>query len=305
MVMEALLLTVIMTSVPLILAATGEVVAERSGVLNLGVEGMMLMGAVAAFATTSLTGNPYFGVVAAATAGTLTAAVFALFALGLATNQVATGLALTIFGAGLSGLVGDPFVGGTVDGLHIVALPGLADIPVLGTLLFRHDLLAYLSIIMLFVVAWFLNKTRAGLILRAIGNNHDSAHALGYAVLRVRCAAVLFGGLMAGLGGAYLPLVLTPHWSEGMTAGRGWIALALVVFASWMPSRILVGALLFGGITIMQLAGQARGWELPSQFLSMLPYLATIAVLVLISRHRNFALTRAPANLGRIFVGVK
>jgi ABC-type uncharacterized transport system permease subunit len=162
-----------------------------------------------------------------------------------------------------------------------------------------------LSIIMLFVVAWFLNKTRAGLILRAIGNNHDSAHALGYAVLRVRCAAVLFGGLMAGLGGAYLPLVLTPHWSEGMTAGRGWIALALVVFASWMPSRILVGALLFGGITIMQLAGQARGWELPSQFLSMLPYLATIAVLVLISRHRNFALTRAPANLGHIFVGTK
>ncbi|MGB2241117.1 MAG: ABC transporter permease, partial [Candidatus Puniceispirillaceae bacterium] len=274
--MDALVLTVILTSVPLILAATGELIAERSGVLNLGVEGMMLMGAVAAFAITSLSGNPYFGIVAAACAGGITAGVFAIFALGLATNQVATGLALTIFGAGLSGLVGAPYVGGTIDGLGVLAIPFLSDLPVLGGLFFKLDFLAYFSILMLGLVGFFLNNTRAGLILRAVGNNHDSAHALGYSVLQVRCGAVIFGGVMAGLAGAYLPLVLTPHWSEGMTAGRGWIALALVVFASWMPSRILIGALLFGGITIMQLVGQARGWEMPSQFLSMLPYLATI-----------------------------
>ena len=303
--MDALVLTVILTSVPLILAATGELIAEKTGVLNLGVEGMMLMGAVAAFAVTSLSSNPYFGIIAAACAGGITAGVFAIFALGLATNQVATGLALTIFGAGLSGLIGAPYVGGTIDGLAVVAIPFLSDLPVLGGLFFKLDLLAYFSILMLGLVGFFLNNTRAGLILRAVGNNHDSAHALGYSVLRVRCGAVIFGGIMAGLSGAYLPLVLTPHWSEGMTAGRGWIALALVVFASWMPSRILIGALLFGGITIMQLVGQARGWEMPSQFLSMLPYLATIAVLVLISRNRNIALMRAPAYLGRIFIGTK
>ena len=303
--MDALILTVILTSIPLMLAATGELIAERSGVLNLGVEGMMLMGAVAAFAITSLSGNPYLGVMAAGAAGAMTAAIFAVFTLGLATNQVATGLALTIFGTGLSGLVGAPFVGGTVDGLQAWSIPVLSDLPVLGGLLFQLDLLAYGAFVMLALVAWFLNKSRAGLILRAVGNNHDSAHALGYSVLRVRCAAVIFGGLMAGLAGAYLPLVLTPHWSEGMTAGRGWIALALVVFASWMPSRILIGAFLFGGITIIQLVGQARGWEMPSQFLSMLPYLATIAVLVLISRDRNFALMRAPAHLGRIFIGTR
>ena len=303
--MEALILTVIMTSVPLILAATGELIAEKSGVLNLGVEGMMLMGAVAAFATTSLFGNPYFGVIAAASAGALTAAIFAIFALGLATNQVATGLALTIFGTGLSGLVGAPFVGSTVAGLQAVSIPVLSEIPFAGKLLFSLDALAYCSIIMIVIVIWFLNKSRAGLILRAVGNNHQSAHALGYSVLWVRFWSVTFGGLMAGLAGAYLPLVLTPHWSEGMTAGRGWIALALVVFASWMPSRIVIGALLFGGITIMQLVGQARGWEMPAQFLSMLPYLATIGVLVLISRNRDLALVRSPSDLGRIFIGTR
>ena len=301
--MEALILTVLLTSVPLIFAATGELVAERSGVLNLGVEGMMLMGAVAAFAATSLSGNPYLGVLAGAAAGASTALVFAVFALGLATNQVATGLALTIFGTGLSGLIGEPFVGGTIDGLHELPVPLLADLPVVGPLLFQHDFLAYLSVVSLVVVALFLQRSRAGLILRAVGNNHDSANALGYPVRAVRLGAVLFGGMMAGLGGAYLPLMLTPHWSEGMTAGRGWIALALVVFASWVPSRILIGALLFGGITIMQLAGQARGWAVPAQLLSMLPYLATIVVLVAIARNREFALANSPACLGRIFVG--
>ena len=300
--MEALILTILLTSVPLIFAATGELVAERSGVLNLGVEGMMLMGAVSAFAATSVLGSPYVGVFAGAVAGAVTAVVFALFALGLATNQVATGLALTIFGTGLSGLVGAPFVGGTVDGLPVFAIPFLADIPVLGNLLFKHDIMAYMSVAFLVFVALFLNRTRAGLVLRAVGNNHDSAHALGYPVLLVRFYAVSFGGMMAGLGGAYLPLVLTPHWSEGMTAGRGWIALALVVFASWIPSRILAGALLFGGITIMQLAGQARGWTIPSQMLSMMPYIATILVLVIIARNRRFALINSPACLGRIYM---
>ena len=299
--MEELILTVLLTSVPLVFAALGELIAERSGVLNLGVEGMMLMGAVAAFAAAMASGNPYVGIVAGGIAGALTAGVFAVFVLGLATNQVATGLALTIFGTGLSGLVGAPFVGYAIEGLPQLHVPLLADLPVVGKLLFQHDIMAYGSIVFVALVAWFLTRTRAGLILRAVGDNHDSAHALGYSVLGVRLMAVLFGGMMAGLGGAYLPLVLTPHWAEGMTAGRGWIALALVVFASWMPWRVLVGALIFGGITIMQLAGQARGWAIPSQYLSMLPYVATIVVLVLISRNREFALANSPACLGRIF----
>ncbi len=299
--MEQLILTVILTSVPLIFAASGELIAERSGVLNLGVEGMMLMGAVSAFAIAMGTGSPVLGMFAGAIAGAITAGIFAFFALGLATNQVATGLALTIFGTGLSGLIGAPLVGHAIDGLPQIHIPVLADIPILGMLLFQHDIMVYLAVIMVGLCAWVLNATRAGLIIRAIGDNHDSAHALGYSVLGVRLLAVIFGGMMAGLGGAYLPLVLTPHWAEGMTAGRGWIALALVVFASWRPWRVLGGALIFGGITIMQLAGQARGWTIPSQFLSMLPYLATIIVLVVISRNREVALANSPACLGRIF----
>ena len=299
--MEQLILTVILTSVPLIFAASGELIAERSGVLNLGVEGMMLMGAVSAFAVAMGSGSPVLGMFAGAFAGAITAGIFAFFALGLATNQVATGLALTIFGTGLSGLIGAPLVGHAIDGLPQIHIPLLADMPFLGMLLFQHDIMVYLAVIVVGLCAWMLNATRVGLIIRAVGDNHDSAHALGYSVLGVRLLAVMFGGMMAGLGGAYLPLVLTPHWAEGMTAGRGWIALALVVFASWRPWRVLGGALVFGGITIMQLAGQARGWTIPSQFLSMLPYLATIIVLVLISRNREFALANSPACLGRIF----
>ena len=299
--MEQLILTVILPAVPLIFAASGELIAERSGVLNLGVEGMMLMGAVSAFAVAMGTGSPLLGMFAGAFAGAITAGIFAFFALGLATNQVATGLALTIFGTGLSGLIGAPLVGHAIDGLPQIHIPLLADIPFLGMLLFQHDIMVYLAVIMVGLCAWVLNATRVGLIIRAVGDNHDSAHALGYSVLSVRLLAVMFGGMMAGLGGAYLPLVLTPHWAEGMTAGRGWIALALVVFASWRPWSVLGGALVFGGITIMQLAGQARGWTIPSQFLSMLPYLATIIVLVLISRNREFALANSPACLGRIF----
>ena len=299
--MEQLILTVFLTSVPLIFAATGELIAERSGVLNLGVEGMMLMGAVTAFAVALGTGSPFLGMLAGGGAGALTAAVFAFFTLGLATNQVATGLALTIFGTGLSGLMGAPLVGKAIDGLPQMPVPLLAEIPLLGTLLFNHDIMVYLAVALVILSAWVLTRTRLGLVVRAVGDNHDSAHALGYSVLGMRALTVIFGGMMAGLGGAYLPLVLTPHWAEGMTAGRGWIALALVVFASWIPSRVLGGAIIFGGITIMQLVGQARGWAIPAQFLSMLPYLATIFVLILISRNKEFALANAPACLGRIF----
>ena len=296
---DELLLTVLLTSVPLILAATGELVVERSGVLNLGVEGMMLMGAVAAFGAASLSGSPYIGIVSGGLAGMAVAAVFALFVLGLATNQVATGLALTIFGTGLSGLIGAPLVGQAIDGLPSMTLPLLSDVPLIGAF-FKLDIMAYLSILIVALTSLFLMRSRAGLILRSVGINHDSAHALGYNVLQVRFFAILFGGFMAGLGGAYLPLVLTPHWAEGMTAGRGWIALALVVFASWQPWRVTIGAVLFGGVTIMQLAGQARGWTIPAQFLSMMPYLATIVVLVTISgRGRN--VFGAPAHLGKRF----
>ena len=296
---EELLLTILLTSVPLVLAATGELVVERSGVLNLGVEGMMLMGAVSAFGAAILTGSATVGMIAGAFGGMMTAAIFGLFALGLATNQVATGLALTIFGTGFSGLIGAPLVGKAIEGLPTLSIPLLSELPLIGVA-FQLDALAYISVLLVAVVAYFLKRTRWGLVLRATGANHDSAHALGYNVLGVRWCAVLFGGLMAGLAGAYLPLVLTPHWAEGMTAGRGWIALALVVFASWQPWRVVVGAILFGGITIMQLAGQARGWTIQPQFLSMLPYLATIIVLVSISRSGG-VLHKAPAHLGRIF----
>ena len=296
---EELLLTVLLTSIPLILAATGELVVERSGVLNLGVEGMMLMGAVAAFGAASLSGSPYIGIMSGAMAGMFVAAIFSLFVLGLATNQVATGLALTTFGTGLSGLIGAPLVGQAIEGLPALHLPFISKLPIFGAF-FQLDILAYSAILIVGLTSIFLMRSRAGLILRSVGINHDSAHALGYNVLKVRLYAILFGGFTAGLAGAYLPLVLTPHWAEGMTAGRGWIALALVVFASWQPWRVTIGAVLFGGVTIMQLAGQARGWPIPAQFLSMLPYLATIIVLVTIACRGHIALG-APAHLAKSF----
>ncbi len=300
--MIELLLTVILSSIPIMLAANGELIVERSGVLNLGVEGMMLMGAVVASITAIITGNPNLGILTGALAGLITSSVFAFFALGLATNQVATGLALTIFGTGLSGLLGASFVGKAITRLEVLPIPILSKIPVLGVLLFSHNIIVYFAFLMVFLTAWFLHYNRGGMVLRAVGNNHDSAHALGYSVLGVRWLAVLFGGFMAGLAGAFLPLVLTPHWAEAMTAGRGWIALALVVFASWRPLRVPIGALLFSGITIMQLVGQARGWTMPAQFLSMLPYLATIIVLVIISRNKEFSMINSPACLGKIFI---
>ena len=303
--MLELIIAVILSSIPIMLAATGELVVERSGVLNLGVEGMMLMGAVIASITVITTGSLFLAVIFGALSGLLTSIVFGFFALVLATNQVATGLALTIFGTGLSGLIGADYVGKAIQRLDALNIPILSNIPYLGPILFSHNILVYFSFIIVFIVGWFLLKTKSGLVLRAVGNNHDSAHALGYSVVFIRFCSVMFGGLMAGLGGAFLPLVLTPHWAEGMTAGKGWIALALVVFASWRPLRIPIGALLFSGITVMQLVGQARGWAMPSQFLSMLPYLATIAVLVIISRNKEFSIINAPASLGKLFIAGK
>ena len=300
--MIELLMVVILSSIPILFAATGELVVEKSGILNLGVEGMMLMGAVVASITVITTGNQYLAIITGALSGVLTSLIFGFFTLILATNQVATGLALTIFGTGLSGLVGADYVGKAISRLDSVKVPVLSEIPVLGYILFTHNILVYLGFIIVFIVGWFLYKTKSGLILRAVGNNPESAHALGYSVISIRFLSVMFGGFMAGLGGSFLPLVLTPHWAEGMTAGKGWIALALVVFASWRPLRIPVGALLFSGITVMQLVGQARGWSMPSQFLSMLPYIATIVVLVLISRNKEFSIINAPASLGKIFI---
>jgi len=297
----AILLTVITAATPLLIAAIGELVVERSGVLNLGVEGMMIMGAATGVATAIVTGSSALGVLAAIGAGMALAALFALLTLGLAANQVASGLALTIFGLGLSGVVGAPFVGMQREGIGKIALPLLSDIPVIGPILFRQDPFVYASLALVAGVAWFLWRTKAGLTLRACGENPVSAHALGYPVLRIRLYAVLFGGACAGLAGAYLSLVLTPFWTAGMTAGRGWIALAIVVFASWLPLRAMLGAYLFGGLIILQLHAQTAGVAVPSQLLAALPYLITILALTLIMAARRGAGGVAPAGLGQPF----
>jgi simple sugar transport system permease protein len=269
---------------PLVFAALGELVTEKSGVLNLGVEGMMVMGAVCGFVVAAQTGSLWLGVLAALLAGAAMGGLFALLTLTFQANQVAAGLALTIFGLGASAYIGLDYTS--------VALTGMQP------LLFSLDPLIYLSFVLFAGVSWFLYRTKAGLVLRGIGEAPASAHAIGYPVIPIRYLAVMFGGAMAGLGGAYLALVYTPLWVEGMAAGRGWISLALVVFATWRPLRVLFGAYLFGGITIVQFHVQAIGVDLPSQLLSMLPYLATIVVLVLISRDLNTIRLHAPASLG-------
>ncbi len=286
---------------PLVFAALGELVTEKSGVLNLGVEGMMLVGAVVGFMATVTTGNVYIGILAAVLAGMLMSLVFGVLTLSLMTNQVATGLALTIFGVGLSAFLGIKYVGTPISGLKPVDLPVLSDLPVIGPLLFGHDLLIYFSFALFAAVAWLLYRSRAGLVLRAVGESHDAAHALGYPVIVIRYLAVLFGGACAGLSGAYLSLVYTPQWAENMTAGRGWIALALVVFATWRPGRAMAGAYLFGGITIMGLHVQALGFEVSSHLVATLPYIATIIVLALISRDATKIRLNAPASLGKPF----
>ncbi|QDP21240.1 ABC transporter permease [Bradyrhizobium cosmicum] len=298
---EAIILAVLAASTPLLIAATGELVTERSGVLNLGVEGMMIVGAACGFAGAWLTGSIFIGALFGVVAGTLMSLIFALMALGLAVNQVATGLALTILGVGLSGLIGAGFVGERITPAVHLYIPGLTDIPLMGRVLFGEDAFVYFSVALVASVWWFLYRTRPGLILRACGDNHVSAHALGYPVLRIRTFAVMFGGACAGLAGAYLPLAYTPFFIPGMTAGRGWIALALVVFSSWRPGRLVVGAYLFGAVTILQLHAQGWGVGIPSQFMSALPYLATVIVLVLLSRARTGGST-APAALGTVFV---
>lgn len=295
------ILTVITASTPLLFAATGELVTEKSGILNLGVEGMMLVGAMAAFAVASTSGSGLAGIVAGAAAGAAMAMVFGFLTLTLLANQVATGLALTIFGIGISALIGASFVGFALEPLPKLAIPMLSNIPAIGSILFSQDILVYLSFMMIVAVSWFLSGTRPGLILKAVGENHDSAHALGYPVVAIRYAAVLFGGAMSGLAGAYLSLAYTPLWAENMTAGRGWIALALVVFATWRPGRVILGAYMFGAITILQLHAQGWGIDIASQFMSMLPYLATILVLVLISRDKMKIRLNAPQCIGKMF----
>jgi len=315
---ESILLTIATAATPLLLAAIGELVVERSGVLNLGVEGMMVMGAVCGFGAAALTGSPWIGMLAAILAGILFSLLFGFLTLSIATNQVATGLSLTLLGLGLSSMIGEAFVGspgvklptlaqGIVEvpmiGSPIAGLLGtLSGIPVVGPLLFAQDPIFYISIALVVGVAWFLFRTRAGLVLRSVGDNHASAHALGTNVIGIRYLAVMFGGACAGLAGGHLSLVYTPQWVENMTAGRGWIALALVVFASWRPLRLLAGAYLFGAVSIGQLHAQALGLGIPTQLLSALPYLATVLVLVLISRNRRLTMMNTPASLGQPFV---
>jgi simple sugar transport system permease protein len=291
----------VVAATPLIYAALGELIAERAGVLNLGVEGMMLVGALAAFAVGVSTGSLLAGYLAAACASMLLALLFAVLTLSLQTNQVATGLALTLFGLGLSAFAGRKFTGLPVEGMHAVSIPVLKDLPFLGPLLFRFDWAVYGSILLYFIINHLLHRTRAGLTLRAVGESPAIAHALGQPVMLTRYLAVLFGGAMSGVAGAYLSTALTPMWVEGMSAGRGWIALALVVFATWKPLRVLFGAYLFGGVTLMQLHAQGLGLNVPSEILSMLPYAATIVVLVIICRNPNTILLNQPASLGKSF----
>lgn len=299
---EDILITIATAATPLLIAAVGELVVERSGVLNLGVEGMMVMGAVTGFGVALATGSPWLGVLAAIIVGALFSLLFGFLTLTLVTNQVATGLALTLLGLGLAGMLGESFVGLPGVKMSYLYIPGLTDLPVVGKLFFGQDPLFYVSLLLTGGVAYFLFRTRAGLTLRSIGDNHASAHALGIKVIAIRYLAVMFGGGCAGLAGAYLSLVYTPQWNENMTAGRGWIALALVVFASWRPWRVLAGAYLFGAVSIGQLHAQALGIGVPSQLLSSLPYLATVVVLVLISRNRRLTMVNTPASLGRPFV---
>ncbi len=296
-----ILVSTVVAATPLIYAALGELVTERAGVLNLGVEGMMLVGAVAAFVAGIASGSLILAFVAGMLAATTLSLLFAFLTLSLQTNQVATGLALTLFGIGLSAFIGRGYAGMPIERVPKLDIPGLSDLPVIGPTLLNYDALVYLSIALYSAVSWFLNHSRAGLRLRATGESPTVAHAIGEPVLAIRYLAVMFGGAMAGIAGAYLSTALTPMWVEGMSAGRGWIALALVVFATWKPLRVMLGAYLFGGVTVLQLYAQGFGVEVPSEFLSMLPYAATIVVLVIICRDPKTILLNQPASLGKSF----
>ena len=285
----------------LAIAALGLLINEKSGIVNLGAEGMMLCAAIAGFATVVHTGNDWLGFAAGMGAGALLAGLFALLVIWLNTNQYATGLALSLFGAGFSAFVGTRYVQEKLPERPHFAVPGLADIPFIGPALFKQHPLVYVAIAVTVGIIWFLYRTRAGLVLRSVGESPESAHALGYPVRRIRLLAVLFGGAMCGLAGAYLAVIYTPLWVEGMVAGKGWIALALTTFATWRPLRVLFGAYLFGGVTMMQFHLQSQGVDIPSQFLSMAPYVATIVVLALISRNPTWIRINMPASIGKPF----
>jgi simple sugar transport system permease protein len=302
-----------MDSLPLLFAATlnsgtvlafaalGLLINERAGIVNLGAEGMMLVAAVAGFATVVHTGNDWLGLGAGALAGAAMAAAFGVLVIWLNTNQYATGLALSLFGVGFSAFIGIRYTQEKLGERPNFQIPGLADVPLLGPALFRQHPMVYVAIALTVAIAWFLYRSRAGLVLRAVGESPESAHALGYPVRRIRFAAVLFGGALCGISGAYVSTVYTPLWVEGMIAGKGWIALALTTFATWRPARVLLGAYLFGGVTMLQFHLQGEGVQVPSQFLTMLPYLATILVLVLISRNASFIRINMPASIGKPF----
>jgi ABC-type uncharacterized transport system permease subunit len=285
----------------LALAGLGLLINERAGVINLGAEGTMLVAAIAGFATAVHTGNDWVALGAGAAAGALMAAMFGALVIWLNTNQVATGLALSLFGGGFSAFVGIGYVQGKLGERAQFQIPLLGDLPFFGPALFRQHPMVYAAMALAAGLAWFLYRSRAGLVLRAVGESPESAHALGYPVRRIRMAAVLAGGALCGVAGAYISVVYTPLWVEGMVAGKGWIALALTTFATWRPARILLGAYLFGGVTMLQFHLQGEGVEIPSQFLSMLPYVATIVVLVLISRNAAWIKANMPASLGKPF----
>jgi ABC-type uncharacterized transport system permease subunit len=285
----------------LAIAALGLLINEKAGVVNLGAEGMMLCAAIAGFATVVHTGNILLGFMAGMAAGAFLAALFGGLVIWLGTNQYATGLALTLFGTGFSAFAGIKYVQEKLPEQTQYSIPVLGDIPLMGQALFRHHPMVYITIGLVFGLIWFLYRTRAGLVLRSVGESPESAHALGYPVRRIRLWAVMAGGALCGLSGAYLATIYTPLWVEGMVSGKGWIALALTTFATWRPARVLLGAYLFGGFTLLQLHLQGAGVEIPSQFLSMMPYIVTIVVLVLISRNSAFIRVNMPASLGKPF----
>ncbi|MEY2809136.1 MAG: hypothetical protein RLZ66_647 [Pseudomonadota bacterium] len=285
----------------LALAALGLLINEKSGIVNLGAEGMMLCAAVAGFAAVVHTGQDSLGFLAGMVAGAVLAALFGVLVIWLNTNQYATGLALSLFGAGFSAFVGVPYVQAKLPERMVYEIPGLADLPFIGPALFRQHPMVYLAVALTVGLVWFLQRSRAGLILRCVGESPESAHALGYPVRQIRLAAVVVGGALCGLAGAYISVIYTPLWVEGMIAGKGWIALALTTFATWRPVRVLLGAYLFGGVTMLQFHLQALGMDVPSQFLSMLPYLATIVVLALISRNPQWIRVNMPAAIGKPF----
>jgi general nucleoside transport system permease protein len=285
----------------LAIAALGLLINEKAGVVNLGAEGLMLCAAIAGFAAVVHTGNDYAGFAAGMAAGALLAAIFGVLVIWLNTNQYATGLALSLFGVGFSAFVGIKYVQEKLPERPNFAIPYLSDIPWLGSAIFKQHPMVYAAMAMAGGLIWFLYRTRTGLVLRSVGESPDAAHALGYPVRRIRLAAVVAGGALCGLAGAYLSVIYTPLWVEGMVAGKGWIALALTTFATWRPARVLLGSYVFGGVTMLQFHLQGQGVDVPSQFLTMLPYVATIVVLALISRNPAWIRINMPASLGKPF----